>query len=95
MHLTPRERRALRAIEEALAAEDPALAGLLSHWPTPWRARLLRWATWAAVALAAILLAAGLVLSDTGLFMAALLMLLVLVVISRRASPSSGGGRSS
>jgi hypothetical protein len=89
MQLTPRERRALRAIEEALAAEDPALAGLLRRWPTPWRARLLRWVTWSAVVIAAILLLVGLVLSDSGLFLVALV---ALVAILRRGSPSAGGG---
>jgi hypothetical protein len=93
MQLTPRERRALRAIEEALAAEDPALAELLRQRPAQWRARLLRGVTWVAVALAVILLLAGLVLSDSGLFLAALLMLLGLVTILRRASPSAGDGR--
>jgi Mn2+/Fe2+ NRAMP family transporter len=88
VQLTPRERRALRAIEEALAAEDPALAGFLNHWPTPWRARLLRWGTWAAVVVAAILLLVGLVLSDSWLFLGAVLALVALVVILRRA----GGG---
>ena len=92
MQLTPRERRALRAIEEALAAEDPALAGLLSHWPTPWRARLLRWVTWAAVVIAAILLLVGLVLSDSGLFLGALLTILALVAILR-SKWAGGGGR--
>ena len=93
MQLTPRERRALRAIEDALAAEDPALAGLLSHWPTPWRARLLRWAAWAAVVVAAILLLVGLVLADSGLFLGALVALVALVALLRRGSPSGGGGR--
>jgi hypothetical protein len=93
MQLTPREQRALRAIEEALAAEDPALAELLRQWPARWRARLLRGLTWAAVALAVILLLVGLALSDSGLFLAALLMLLGLVTILRRASPSAGDGR--
>jgi hypothetical protein len=92
MQLTPRERRALRAIEEALAAEDPALAGLLSHWPTPWRARLLRWATWGGVAIAAILLLVGLVLSDSWLFLGSLLTMVALVAILRRGSPSAEGG---
>jgi hypothetical protein len=96
MQLTPRERRALRAIEEALAAEDPALAGLLSHWPTPWGARLLRLGTWAAVVVAAILLLVGLVLSDSSLFLAALLTivalvaLVALVAILRRAGGGTG-----
>jgi hypothetical protein len=92
MQLTPRERRALRAIEEALAAEDPALDGLLRQWPTPWRARLLRWVTWAGVVVAAILLLVGLMLSDSGLFLGALLTLVALVAILRRGSPSAGGG---
>ncbi len=92
MQLTPRERRALREIEEALAAEDPALAGGLSHWPTPWRKRLLRCVTWVAVVIAAILLLVGLVLSDSGLFLGALVALVALVAILRRGSPSAGGG---
>src|SRR5438132_63492 len=73
MQLTPREQRALRAIEQALTAEDPALAELLCKWPARWRARLLYWVTWAAIALAAILLVASLALSDAGLFLVALL----------------------
>lgn len=89
MQLTPRERRALRAIEEALAAEDPALAELLRRWPALWRTRLLSWVTWAAVALAAVLLLVGLALSDGGLFFVALLMLMGLVAILLWA----GGGR--
>lgn len=89
MQLTPRERRALRAIEEALAAEDPALAELLRRWPALWRTRLLSWVTWAAVALAAVLLLVGLALSDGGLFFVALLMLMGLVSILLWA----GGGR--
>jgi Protein of unknown function (DUF3040) len=93
MQLTPRERRALRAIEEALAAEDPALAKLLSGpWPTRWRARLLRWVTWAGVVLAAILLLVGLVLSDSGLFMGALLAIFALVAILRSRWAGGGGG---
>jgi hypothetical protein len=92
MQLTPRERRVLRAIEEALAAEDPALAGLLRRWPTPWRKRVLRWVTWVGVVVAAIVLLVGLMLSDSGLFLGALLALVALVAILRRGSPSAGGG---
>jgi hypothetical protein len=92
MQLTPRERRALRAIEEALAAEDPVLAKLLSQWPTRWRARLLRWVMWAGVVLAAILLLVGLVLSDSGLFLGALLAIFALVAILRSRWAGGGGG---
>jgi hypothetical protein len=93
MQLTPREQRALRAIEDGLAAEDPALAELLRQWPAQRRARLLRGVTWVALNLAVILLVVGLVLLDSGLFFGALLMLLGLVMILLRASPSAGGGR--
>jgi hypothetical protein len=93
MQLTPREQRALRAIEQALAAEDPALAELLRRWPVQRRARLMRWVTWAGVILAAILLLVGLVLSDGGLFLLALFMLLGLVAILQWVSPSAGGER--
>jgi hypothetical protein len=93
MQLTPREQRALRAIEEALAAEDPALAKLMGRWPVRRRARLMRWVTWAGVAFAAILLLVGLVLSDAGLFLVALFMLLGLVAVLQWVSPSAGGER--
>jgi DUF3040 family protein len=93
MQLTPREQRALRAIEQALAAEDPALDELLRQWPARWRARLLYWVTWAAIALAAILLLVGLVLSDAGLFLVALLMLLGFIGILQWASPRAKGER--
>jgi hypothetical protein len=93
MQLTPREQRALRAIEEALAAEDPALAALLSKWPARWRVRLLYWVAWAAVACAAILLLVALVLSDAGLFLVALLMLLGFIAILQWASPRAGRER--
>ena len=93
MQLTPRERRALRVIEEALDAEEPALAELLRKWPVRWRARLLYWVTWAAIALAAILLLVALALSDAGLFLMALLMLLGFVAILAWASPRAGRER--
>jgi hypothetical protein len=93
MQLTPRKQRALRAIEEALAGEDPALAKLLGRGPVRRRARLIRWVTWAAVTLAAILLLVALALSDAGMFLAALALLLGLVAILQWASPSAGGKR--
>ncbi|GAA5110099.1 DUF3040 domain-containing protein [Pseudonocardia adelaidensis] len=93
MQLTPREQRALRAIEEALAVEDPALAKLLGRGPVRRRVRLIRWATWAAVTVAAILLLVALALSDAGMFLAALAILLGLVAILQWVSPSAGGKR--
>lgn len=92
--MTPREQRALRAIEEALAAEDPALAELMRRRPQR-RARLIRWVTWVALTPAAIVLLVGLALTDAALVFAGLVMCLALVAILRWAAPSArrGGGR--
>jgi Protein of unknown function (DUF3040) len=91
VRLTPRERRALRAIEEALAAEDPALAERLREPPGRWRARRLRRVTMVATSIAVILLLGGLLLSDAGLFFGGVLTLLMLLGIRRWASASAVG----
>jgi uncharacterized RDD family membrane protein YckC len=89
--LTPRERRALRAIEEALTAEDPALAERLREPPGRWRARQLRRVGKVATWIAVILLLAGLLLSDAGLFVLGLLMLIVFLGIWRWAAAAAMG----
>jgi hypothetical protein len=91
VQLTPRERRALRAIEEALAAEDPGLADRMRAPLGRWPARLLRVVTWVAASIAVILLLAGLLLSDAGVFFGGLLLLLVLLGIRRSAGASAPG----
>jgi hypothetical protein len=81
VRLTPRERRALRAIEEALAAEDPGLAERMCEPVGRWPARLLRAVMWLAASIAVILLLAGLLLSSAGVFFGGVLSLLVLLGI--------------
>jgi cobalamin synthase len=93
VELTRQERRALRAIEEALAAEDPVLAELLREPPALRRVRLLRRVTWVVAAIAVIFLLMGLLVSDAFLLFAGALMLLALWAIRRWASRSPGGRR--
>lgn len=81
MELTRQERRALRAIEEALAAEDPMLAELLCGPPMPQRARRLRRLTWTVAVLAAMLLGVGLLLSDAAWLCGGLLLLVAVPAI--------------
>jgi hypothetical protein len=90
VQLTPRERRALRAIEEALAAEDPGLAERMREPLRRWPARLLRVLMWVAASIAVILLLAGLLLSSAGVFFGGLLSLLVLLGIWRWGGRSLG-----
>jgi hypothetical protein len=92
--MTREERRALRAIEEALEAEDPRLAALLREPPEARRRRLVRRLRWSAATIAAILLLLGLLLSVAELALASLVMLLAFPVI-RWCDPdsrSSGDG---
>jgi hypothetical protein len=76
--LTRQERRALREIEQALAAEDPTLAELLSGPASLRHARVLRRMTAVAVAVSLTLLILGLLLPAVGLQTGGLLMLLLL-----------------
>jgi Protein of unknown function (DUF3040) len=79
MTLSRQDRRALRDIEEHLAAEDPALAGLLRR-----AARLerrIRGVTRWVVSLAVTLLVLGLLLATMGLVIGGLLMLALLPVL--------------
>lgn len=73
MSLTRRERRALRAIEAALADEDPALGDLLSA-PLPSEVVITRVA-WSLLATSMSLLAFGTIISDTVTTTAAVLVL--------------------
>lgn len=77
MSLTERERRALRAIDEALSAEDPALAALLRGTPSPASARAVERIARVAVYLGLVLLLLGLLLDEMGLRLTGLLMLVV------------------
>jgi hypothetical protein len=86
VELTRQERRALRAIEDALAAEDPALVELLREPPALRRARLLRRARWVVAAIAVTLLLVGLLVSDAVLLLVGVLMLLVFFAVRRRPS---------
>jgi Protein of unknown function (DUF3040) len=74
--LTREERRALRAIEEALEAEDPRLAELLREPPALRRKRRLRRLRWSGGTFAAILILLGLILSSPELMFAGLVTLL-------------------
>ena len=78
MALSWRQRRALRDIEEHLAAEDPALAGLLRRAGASRIDVLKRWVTRSVVAPAVALLLLGLVLADLSLVFCGLLMSVVL-----------------
>ena len=97
MELTRRERRALRAIDEALAAEDPALAELLREPPVLRRARLLYRVRWAVASIAVIFLLVGLLMSDAVLLLVGALMLVELVffAVRRWLSASQAGGERS
>ena len=92
MELTRQERRALRAIEEALAAEDPMLAELLCGPAEPQRARRLRRLTWTVAVLAATLLGVGLLLSDAAWLFGGLLLLLTVPAIRWWASATAADG---
>jgi Protein of unknown function (DUF3040) len=74
--LTREERRALRAIEEALEAEDPRLAKLLREPPALQRKRLLRRLRWSAGTTATILMILSLILSSPELMLAGLVTLM-------------------
>jgi Protein of unknown function (DUF3040) len=89
MALSRHDRRALRDIEEHLAADDPALAGLLRRATRleRWIRDLTRWV----VSVVVTLLVLGLLLATSGLVVAGLLMLtilpalwLLMVVLDRR-----------
>jgi hypothetical protein len=79
--VTREERRALRAIEEALEAEDPRLAALLRDPPELRRRRLVRRLRWSAGASAAILLLFGLLLSAGVLMLAGMATLIAFPLI--------------
>jgi hypothetical protein len=66
--LNQKEQRVLRAIEQALVDEDPALASRLGGPPAPApRTRVLARFAWSFFALSVILLTAGLILDDSAL----------------------------
>ena len=90
--LTGEERRALRAIEENLAAEDPMLAELLREPPERRRARLLPRLRCAVIAVAVIFMLLALLLSATGLLLVGVMTFLVIPAIHRwAASPPTPG----
>jgi Protein of unknown function (DUF3040) len=81
MPFNGRERRALRDIEEHLAAEDPALAGLLRAAGTArpgWRVRRVR--RWV-VTVAVTLMVMGMILDIPGFVIGGFLMLSMLPVL--------------
>jgi DUF3040 family protein len=96
--LTEAERRKLRAIEEALAADDPALAGLLDGTIQSTRSRRrVRRMGLTYIVSAVVLLALGVVTADPGLLSLGLVLLvvapLVVLCIAGTVSrwPPSGG----
>ncbi len=78
MSLTEHERRALRAIDEALSADDPELAALLRGPSSASTARVVRKMALASAGVAAVLLLLGLVLLDPGLWVGGLVVMLVI-----------------
>jgi glucose-6-phosphate dehydrogenase assembly protein OpcA len=68
--VTREERRALRAIEEALEAEDPRLAALLREPPALRSARLSRRLRLSAATIAVTLIILSLLLSSPGFLLA-------------------------
>ena len=85
MALSRQQRRALREIEEHLAAEDPTLATLLRRAGAT-RLKLMRRFTRAVVVVAVTLLLLGLLLSDLSMVGGGLLMLVILLVARRLGS---------
>jgi Flp pilus assembly protein TadB len=76
MALSRQDRRALRDVEERLAADDPALAGLLRRASR--LERQIRGVTRLVVSVAVTLLVLGLLLATMGLVVAGLLTLTIL-----------------
>jgi Flp pilus assembly protein TadB len=77
--LSRQQRRALREIEEHLAAEDPALATLLRRAEGTGHERVIRGVTGGSVTAAVTVLFLGLVLIDAGVLSGWLLILVVLL----------------
>ena len=79
MALSRQHRRALREIEEHLAAEDPALADLLRRAKGTRHERVIRGVTGRSVTAAVTVLFLGLVLIDAGVLSGWLLILVILL----------------
>ena len=79
MALSRQQRRALREIEEHLAAEDPALATLLRRAEGTRHERVIRGVTGGSVTAAVTVLFLGLVLIDAGVLSGWLLILVILL----------------
>jgi len=77
--LSRQQRRALREIEEHLAAEDPALAGLLRRAEGTRHERGIRGVTGGSVTAAVTVLFLGLVHIDAGVLSGWLLILVILL----------------
>ena len=77
MALSRQQRRALREIEEHLAAEDPALAGLLRRAEGTRHERVIGGVTKGSVTAAVTVLFLGLVLLDAGVLSGWLLILVI------------------
>nr|WP_239029459.1 DUF3040 domain-containing protein [Pseudonocardia acidicola] len=74
--MSRQERRTLRAIAEALTAEDPALASLLSTSAEEHRNQMLRGIAGAFVGVSLALLVPGLILNDLNLLIGAFMVLI-------------------
>ncbi|GAA1253490.1 hypothetical protein GCM10009609_15990 [Pseudonocardia aurantiaca] len=89
MPLTRSERRELRRLGRAVAAEDPAFARLLKGHPgfPSWMAVMIRRFAWALAAVATLLLAAGAIMGDVSLLAGGLLVLVsgppILLIMAR------------
>jgi anti-sigma factor RsiW len=81
MPLSRKERRALRGIEEHLAAEDPALAGLLRISRTARVHRRIREITRWVIAASVTLMVLGIVLANGGLAFGGMATLMILPVL--------------
>jgi hypothetical protein len=94
--LSRQERRALREIEELLAAEDPALAVLMRRTGQPRREWVLRRMTRLAFAVALPLIVLGLVIGHPGMVISGLLALVFLPpalwLVSLLLGPDEGNG---
>ncbi|OLT06600.1 hypothetical protein BJF90_16165 [Pseudonocardia sp. CNS-004] len=90
--LTREERRALRAIDEALTAEDPKLAELLREPPALRRSRLLPRLRWAVASVATFLILLAVVLSTASLLLAGMMTFLAIPAIHRWAGSSPAPG---
>ena len=88
--MTGEERRALRAIEQALTAEDPVLAELLREPPERRRARLLPRLRLVVITIAVIFIVLAVLLSAAALLLVGVMTLMAIPAIHRWAGLPPG-----